>query len=307
MIKRVEENINQITLWAKEVAAKVDIIDFSEQVKDEILRALQTCDSALCKEGEPSESVFPIIIMDAVKIVRLAGQLPYYLSRAVACWFAEKYKMPVTSEQVSKECGITYEVQFIKEVSNLCSAIINKEEIIESVERVNLKKKAYEAGYYSEKYYRGCAQCTLDALYKSVGNCDKTLFRRTTVFASGMGLFGDGPCGGYSAGLLYLGGYVGRRLEYIDGDKEEKDKSWKISELLHKKFIETYGTIVCHGIHNKIFGKEFHIRNAEDKQAFEAAGAHMMDKCPVVVGTAAMWVVEILLDEGYITADVQEK
>jgi hypothetical protein len=138
-------------------------------------------------------------------------------------------------------------------------------------------------------------------MFGVTGKKEEHLFRASNVFAAGMGLFGDGACGGYSGGLLYLGTYAGRRFEFFDNDKAEKDLSMRLAEKLHTRFIETYGSVICHDIHRDIFGRAFFIRDSEEKVAFEEAGAHTKDKCPAVVGTAAQWTAEILMEEGFIS------
>lgn len=49
-------------------------------------------------------------------------------------------------------------------------------------------KAAYEKGYYYEKAYRGCAQCTLAALADVLGNRNDHLFRQANILAAGMGV-----------------------------------------------------------------------------------------------------------------------
>lgn len=298
---QVASKVNEITAWCKQAMQLAGAEDFSDAVRAEVEQALAFFALIPAEEEAAAHTdSIPASVTDAVRTVRLAGQLPYYLSRAMGCWFAAKFEGGVTAAQVGEACGMPYEVQFLQQTADACAALLAKGQLLDPPARVALLKKAYEAGYHKEKVYRGCAQCTLSALFDVVGNQNPEVFRMANTFASGMGLFGDGPCGGYSGGLLYLGHYAGRRLEYIDGDKEEKDLAMKLSALLHAKFIHTYGTIICHGIHRDIFGREFHIRRDEDKQGFEAAGAHQLDKCTAVVGTAVMWVVEILLDEGFL-------
>jgi C_GCAxxG_C_C family probable redox protein len=158
-------------------------------------------------------------------------------------------------------------------------------------------------GYRYEKECRGCAQCTIAAMFGVTGKKEEHLFRAANGFAAGMGLFGDGVCGGYSGGLLYMGTYAGRRFEFFDNDKAEKDLSMRLAEKLHTRFMETYGSVICHDIHRDIFGRAFFIRDPEEKTAFEEAGAHKKDKCPAVVGTAAQWTAEILMEEGFLSAE----
>lgn len=167
-------------------------------------------------------------------------------------------------------------------------------------EKLSWMRKGYELGYRYERDYKGCAQCTLAAVLDLLNREEPTLFRAANGFAAGMSLYGDGVCGGYSGGVLALGLFAGRVRENFDGDRAEKDKCYALTKKLHDRFIETYGTVICGEVHKEIFGRSFSLRILEDKPAFEEAGAHNKDKCPVVVGSAAGWVAEILVDEGIL-------
>ena len=240
----------------------------------------------------------------AAVLVRRAGFYPYYLARVMGCYIAAKAdKGADLTLVVPQETGLRYEVELIREIIEACTNLWAGAPLVRDVKEVALMKAAYEKGYYYEKAYRGCAQCTLAALADVLGNRNDHLFRQANILAAGMGSFGDGACGGYSGGLLYLGNYAGRRIEHFDGDAEEKAMSMKLAEMLHTKFLNTYGTIICHGIHKDIFGRAFFLLDPEDKKAFEAAGAHKDDKCSAVVGIACAWVVEILLDTNFVKAE----
>lgn len=239
----------------------------------------------------------------AAVMVRRAGYYPYYLARVMGCYFAvnapKDADLPAFIAQAS---GLRFEVELIREIAEACMNLWAGAPLVRDAKEVAMMKAAYEKGYYYEKAYRGCAQCTLASLSDVVGFRNDHLFRQANILAAGMGSFGDGACGGYSGGLLFLGNYAGRRIEHFDGDAEEKAMSMKLADELHTKFLNTYGTIICHGIHKDIFGRPFFLRDSEDKAAFEAAGAHKDDKCSAVVGIACAWVVEILLDNKFIEA-----
>ena len=173
-------------------------------------------------------------------------------------------------------------------------------ELVEQEAKLTWMRKGYELGYRYERDYKGCAQCTLGAVLDLLEREEPTLFRAANGFAAGMSLYGDGVCGGYSGGVLALGLFAGRTRENFDGDRAEKDKCYALTKRLHDRFIETYGTVICGEVHKEIFGRSFSLRILEDKPAFEEAGAHNKDKCPVVVGSAAAWVAEILVDEGIL-------
>ncbi len=257
---------------------------------------------AILPEGLPQNlPAGETALLGAAIAVRLNGELPHYLCKALAaCIRDTELKGQELRAYVRERYALT---RTPETVQLICTQLerLRQGRFIEESCRVEMIKTAYRDGFYYEKHCRGCAQCTIAAMFKISGKEETHLFRAANGFAAGMGLFGDGVCGGYAGGLLFMGTYAGRRFEYFDNDKEEKDQSMHLAELLHSRFIETYGTVICHDIHREIFGRPFFIRDAAEKVAFEEAGAHTADKCTVVVATAAAWTAEILLDEGYLT------
>jgi hypothetical protein len=55
--------------------------------------------------------------------------------------------------------------------------------------------------------------------------------------------------------------------------------------------------VICRDIQQKILGRGYYLRDPEEFEKFEKAGAHA-EKCPSVVGNAAAWVAEILWAQG---------
>jgi hypothetical protein len=49
-------------------------------------------------------------------------------------------------------------------------------------------------------------------------------------------------------------------------------------------------------VQQKVFGRTFNLQDRIEYKAFEEAGAHT-DKCPEVVGKAALWTAKIILDD----------
>lgn len=240
-------------------------------------------------------------IFEAIHAVRMTGELPYWLSKAAACLFANNKDLDGQGlrDAIRDRGGLLREPDAVQLIYKQCIDM-RSGSIMEDVRRVNVLKEAYRDGYHYEKVCRGCAQCTIAALFGVTGKREEHLFRAANGFAAGMGLFGDGVCGGYSGGLLYMGTYAGRRFEFFDADKAEKDLSMHMADKLHSRFIETYGSVICHDIHRDIFGRAFYIREADQKEAFEKSGAHTADKCTAVVATASMWTAEILMEEGFL-------
>lgn len=230
------------------------------------------------------------------------------MAKVMAVWFAarqgevaEFMNTNGIKAAVKRYCGMEFECELIQMIAEAFEALPGLG--IENAEKVELMKAAYRQGYHYEKVYRGCAQCHMAAVSDVTGKENLTMFRAANGLAAGMGLLGDGACGGYSGGILSLGLFAGRRKEFFDGDKQEKDTCTKLVGKLHDKFIATYESVICHDIHKDIFGRAFHITKPDDKEAFEQAGAHKLDKCPAVVGTSAAWVVEILYDEGFLIGE----
>jgi C_GCAxxG_C_C family probable redox protein len=157
-------------------------------------------------------------------------------------------------------------------------------------------KKAFDLGFQYEKVYRGCSQCVLAAIQDLFQKKNDEVFRAASGLAGGVGLCGDGCCGAYTGGVMALSQLYGRTREnFLDPDRTRK-KSFDLAKKLHDKFIVEYGSVICRDIQQRIFGRPFYIRDADESAKFEKAGAHE-EKCPTVVGNGARWVAEILMEE----------
>ena len=163
--------------------------------------------------------------------------------------------------------------------------------------RKEILQKGYDLGFQNEKVYQGCAQCILAAVQDLFAARDDEVFRAASALAGGAGLCGDGSCGAYSGGVMFLGQLYGRTRGNFRDTKQTSKKAFDLAKKLHDKFIEEYGSVVCREIQQKIFGRPFYIRDADEYKKFEMMGAHK-DKCPAVVGNSARWVTEILLEQG---------
>ena len=157
-------------------------------------------------------------------------------------------------------------------------------------------KTAHERGFHYERLYHGCAQCTIAAVQDALGIRNDYVFKAAGGLSGGCGLLRDGPCGGYTGGIMVMSMFFARRRKFFDSENEENRNSARMAVMLHERFIDEYGSIICMDIHKKIFGRSFDLWDPEEKELFEASGAHT-DKCPSIVAKAASWVTEILLDE----------
>ena len=115
-----------------------------------------------------------------------------------------------------------------------------------------------------------------------------------------------GTCGGIVGGMMVLDYFCGRPFEHMsdnevvpDPNLEDLHRAMQISKQLLKKYIGTFGGINCANIQLQLFGRVFYLDDNDDMQKLEKAGGHSNpEKCPGVVGNAAKWTLEILLDNG---------
>jgi mannitol-1-phosphate 5-dehydrogenase len=189
----------------------------------------------------------------------------------------------------------------------ICGLTEAEQDLIEAVvrayHRLPLEEKwseaarqAYELGFEYEKTYRGCGQCALAVVLETLGQFSEPVFRAATGLAGGIGLAGDATCSALTGAVLAFGMIYPRRREQFGGDRDNKYRTFAMTQRLRERYLQRYGTIICHGIHRHKMGRAFDLRDPAEREAFEAAGAHE-DKCTDVVAQAAKWAVEIIGDE----------
>ncbi|NMC20653.1 MAG: C_GCAxxG_C_C family protein [Thermogutta sp.] len=133
---------------------------------------------------------------------------------------------------------------------------------------------AYQLGHQYEKEYGGCAQCTLAALQDAIPflAADQGLFRGASCLDGGATPTGLQNCGGFTGAAMAIGYLCGRRRNgKFEGSAEQ---SHKLVRKLYKQYEERYGSVLCKDVREKAKGD-----------------------CPEVVGLAAQWTAQILLDE----------
>ena len=170
--------------------------------------------------------------------------------------------------------------------------------------REELLDKAYELGWNFGLYSGSCSQCTVAALQELLGFED-VVVRVATSSCGGQAIQILGTCGALVGGTMVLDYYFGRRREDMSYQGEaNKDKLFEaagIAKLLYDKFIKKYGAMSCATIQQKVFGRIYWITDPDEAAKFDTAGAHSdPDKCMDIVGDAARWTMEILLDKGAV-------
>lgn len=177
-----------------------------------------------------------------------------------------------------------------------------------------LAERAYQAGFEYEQKYAGCAQCCFAALQavleRRAPEADAA-FRALSSMAGGVAGMGDGACGAYLGAVAFIGYVAGRTRDHIAdpgveqvSDEERSERyarlcgpSDRLAMALYRRIVDKYGTVVCHQIQRKLFGRPFFNKDAQEYEKFIAAGAYE-HACPSVVGDMARWTVETLADSG---------
>jgi mannitol-1-phosphate 5-dehydrogenase len=251
-------------------------------------------------------------LVGAAVLCKRQGKLPWHLTRAIARAFffdgAEDPAVATLQRQLAadgivgtfrKVAGLEKDPELVAMVAEHFRRLQDGRAAQDTPARVAALRTAYEQGFFYEKKYHGCAQCALASMFEVSGDRDPVLFQATSAMAGGVGLTGDGICGGYAAGVLWMGRHVGRRLEHFDADKAEQYQSFEMTQKLRERYMETYGSITCRHIHESIFDRAYILTTKAVRNEFEEAGGHA-DRCTSVVAMASMWTTEILMDEGFL-------
>jgi len=163
-------------------------------------------------------------------------------------------------------------------------------------------EKAYQLGKEYEMAYTGCSQCAMAALQDALGIRNDDLFKASTGLAGGGCGTIDGSCGAYVACIMVLGSLIGReRDEFDDVSKIAPDsRTYRLARKFRDKYIQEYGSVICRNIQTKILGRPYYITDPDEWKKFEDVGGHGEKGCPEVVGKAARWMAELILEEGLL-------
>lgn len=156
--------------------------------------------------------------------------------------------------------------------------------------------RARALGSEYEKIIMGCCQCTIAAIQDALDIPNDAVFKAGSGLTAGGGLSCEGSCGGYTGGVMVMSSVFGRCRQKWDNDRNEKDCAHRMARTLMNRFNREYGSHLCRKIHHRIFGRDFDLTSAPQRVAFEKLGAHV-DKCTSVVGEAAAWAAELILEE----------
>ncbi len=166
----------------------------------------------------------------------------------------------------------------------------NEQEIKEIIQR------SFSLGVEYERTIRGCCQCTIAAIQDALDIRNDAVFKAGSGLTAGGGVSCEGSCGGFTGGVMVMSSVFGRRRDKWENDQVDKDCAHNMARALLNKFNEKYGSHICRIIHHRLFDREFDLKDAKEREMFERLGAHD-DKCTSVVGTAAAWATELILEE----------
>jgi C_GCAxxG_C_C family probable redox protein len=164
------------------------------------------------------------------------------------------------------------------------------------IRRDEIFSKAYELGKKYEKKCTGCAQTAIAAIFESLNIWNEDVFRAASGLADGLGLTGDGSCGGLVGASMVIGYIYGRGKEDFY-DMYKPMKSYGLVKKLHDEYIEKFGSCRCHDVQYNLMGRTYNLWNPEElKEAFNSG---MVNHCSDLVGKVAQMATKIILDNGF--------
>ena len=163
----------------------------------------------------------------------------------------------------------------------------------------NIPDVAYAKGKEYERTYKGCSQCIVAALQDAFGIRNDDLFKASTGMAGGSGMTGDSGCGAYNGAILMLGSLLGRERDNFADPDGVRFKTHELVRELRARFLDEYGSIICRDIQTRVAGRPYYLPDPDEYEKFHNAGGHDTI-CPEVVGNAARWAAEIILEEGLL-------
>jgi C_GCAxxG_C_C family probable redox protein len=157
---------------------------------------------------------------------------------------------------------------------------------------------------HSNDRHSGCSQAVLLALQEGLGVGDQESFKAATVLSGGVARRGE-TCGALLGALMALGLVRGReRMEDTPAYVAAMADADRLCDEFQRRLGEEFGfeeplsSMLCREIQTRIYGRSFDIRDAEQRNAFYAAGGHSDEGCYKVCGIAAEVAAERLLGSG---------
>ena len=282
----------EMEVWVKGVLDQTD----NPTIGDTVIRSAA---DPLRKLKHDDRLIGPIRLclrngIDPKHLIRAVGTALYYFEEEDAASVKLKGLIKEKGIQgtIIEVCGLTQDDTLL--INHIEDAYKHLEKVVPWSEKA---EKAYSLGFEYEKVYHGCGQCVIAAVSEVLGNFNDEVFNSATGLCAGVGLVTENTCSAFTGGAMVIGMVYPRRREHFDGDRDNKYLNFELIQKLRDKFIQEYGTTTCGKIHEKIYGRAYDMRLAEERQAFEEAGGHGDHGCTEVVAKSAQWTINVLKDE----------
>ena len=161
---------------------------------------------------------------------------------------------------------------------------------VEEKSRQNIKDRAIK--YFAAGMH--CSQSVLAAFSEECGISEEQAFRLGSCFGSGMRK-GE-VCGACTGALMVLGLLYG---ETHIGNKEEREISNRLNDLMMRRFKEANGSYIC----NDLLG--YDVSTAEGRQKAREEGL-FTELCPKMVASAVD-ILEEIIEEHNTERDFTEQ
>jgi C_GCAxxG_C_C family probable redox protein len=147
------------------------------------------------------------------------------------------------------------------------------------------RKNVSEVSEAVERFCNGCncSQSVLAAYAERYGLDQATAMRIATGLGGGIGRMG-GTCGTLTGAALVIGLEMGPTVQ---GDQVAKDRTYKATRHLQKRFIEKHGSNQCKELLGLDLGVESEYLEAKESDVFKT-------RCPNFVETAVSLLNEII-------------
>jgi len=146
-----------------------------------------------------------------------------------------------------------------------------------------------------EGRYRGCTQSCLAALQEVFDTRDDGVFKSASGLAGGIGITNLGTCGALTGGAMAISMVFGRERADFDDPQRKRMVAYRLCKQLADRFVQEYGSVLCRDIQEVNLGREYDLWDKEEYSNFNQV-AYVEGRCPDLVGKAAEWAAEIILE-----------
>lgn len=163
-----------------------------------------------------------------------------------------------------------------------------------------MKEKAGRMARENMRTHGSCSQAVVGTYMQILGAdaVPEAVFRAATGFSGGCCGTGN-LCGAVSGGIMVISLFAGRNIDSWD-DLEKKEHNAELGRRLTGYFEEIYGSVNCAPLKERILSAHPPAAMPPESLKVLENGEKEAD-CSEVTRQAAMKVMEILLEEGYVT------